>query len=173
MHNMNISLIDSFSYLDHLITYNHEFCNESRDVYSVGQIFAYWKQLYWLASECENCSPYWKPTSHFGWSHSKCTFWQTPQKERDAFNIYMSQRARVQGILLASMSCELQSQHEDMEPQDIIMHLRELYGQQARIERYKIASALFSCRMKDGQDVVGILCQAQWKLKFSMHKINQ
>ena len=75
------------------------------------------------------------------------------QKERDAFNKYMSQRAQVQGILLASMSCELQSQHEDMEPQDIIMHLRELYGQQARIERYKIASALFSYRMKDGQDV--------------------
>ena len=65
----------------------------------------------------------------------------------------MSQQAQVQGILLTSMSCELQSRHEDMEPQDIIMHLRELYGQQARMERYKIASALVSCHMKDGQDV--------------------
>ena len=40
-----------------------------------------------------------------------------------------------------------------METQVIVMHLREFYGQQARIERYEIASTLFSCRMKDGQDV--------------------
>ena len=53
---------------------------------------------------------------------------EAPQKEHDAFDKYMSQQAQVQGILLASMSSELQSQHEDMEPQDIIMHLRELYG---------------------------------------------
>ena len=40
-----------------------------------------------------------------------------------------------------------------MEPQDIIMHLRELYGQQARIDRYMIALALFTSRMKEGQVV--------------------
>ena len=44
-----------------------------------------------------------------------------PQEERDAFDKDMRQQAQVQGILLASMSSELQSQHEDMEPQDIIM----------------------------------------------------
>ena len=33
------------------------------------------------------------------------------------------------------------------------MHLRELYGQQGIIERYRIASALFSCRKKKGQNV--------------------
>ena len=78
---------------------------------------------------------------------------EAPQEERDACDKYMRQQAQVQGILLASMSCELQSQHKDMESQDIIMHLRELYGQQARIERYRIASALFACRMKEGQSV--------------------
>ena len=51
------------------------------------------------------------------------------------------------------MSFELQSQHEDMEPQDIIMHLREPYGQEARIERYRIAYALFACSMKEGTSV--------------------
>ena len=65
----------------------------------------------------------------------------------------MSQQAQVQGILLASMSSELQSQHKDMEPQDIIMHLRELYSQQAILEHYRIASALFTCHMKEGQSV--------------------
>ena len=65
----------------------------------------------------------------------------------------MSQEAQVQGVLLASMSSELQCQHEDMKPKDIIMHLRELYGQEVRIERYRITSALFACRMREGQSV--------------------
>ena len=39
-----------------------------------------------------------------------------PQEEHNAFNKYMSQQAQVQGILLASMSSELQSQYEDMKP---------------------------------------------------------
>ena len=33
------------------------------------------------------------------------------------------------------------------------MHLRELYGQQARIEGYRIASALFAYHMKEGQAI--------------------
>ena len=40
-----------------------------------------------------------------------------------------------------------------MKPQDIIMHLRELYSQEARIERYRIAYALFACQMREGQSV--------------------
>ena len=40
-----------------------------------------------------------------------------------------------------------------MKPKDIIMHLRELYGQETRIERYRIASVLFACHMKEGQSV--------------------
>ena len=71
-----------------------------------------------------------------------------PQEQIDDFNKYMSQEAQVQGILLASMSSQLQSQHKGMNPKDIFMHLRELYGQEARIERYRITSALFACCMK-------------------------
>ena len=62
---------------------------------------------------------------------------EAPQEERDAFDKYMSQQAQVQGILLASMSSKLQRQYEDKNPKDIIMHLRELYGQEARIEHYR------------------------------------
>ena len=65
----------------------------------------------------------------------------------------MGQKTQVQGILLAFMSYKLQSQHKDIEPKDIIMYLRELYGQHARVERYEIAIAVFSCHMKDGQAV--------------------
>ena len=60
-----------------------------------------------------------------------------PQEQHDTFNKYMSQQAQVQGILLASMSSELQCQHEDMKSKDIIMHLRELYGQEARDRKSK------------------------------------
>ena len=41
---------------------------------------------------------------------------EAPQEERDAFDKYISRQAQVQGILFASMSSKLQSQHEDMEP---------------------------------------------------------
>ena len=41
---------------------------------------------------------------------------QAPQEKHDAFDKYMSQQTQVQGILLASMSSTLQSQHEDMAP---------------------------------------------------------
>ncbi len=40
-----------------------------------------------------------------------------------------------------------------MKPQDIIMHLRELYSQEARIERYRIASSSIRLSMKEGQSV--------------------
>ena len=76
-----------------------------------------------------------------------------PRELHNAYNKYMSQQAQVQGILLASMGSESQCQYEDMNPKDIIMHLRELYGQETRIECYRIASALFACRMKEGQSV--------------------
>ena len=37
-----------------------------------------------------------------------------PQEQLDSFNKYMSQEAQVQGVLLASMSSELQCQDENM-----------------------------------------------------------
>ena len=55
--------------------------------------------------------------------------------------------------MLASMSNELQRQHEDMEPQSILLNLKELYGEHSRTARYEISKQLFRARMSEGSPV--------------------
>nr|KYP69582.1 hypothetical protein KK1_008779 [Cajanus cajan] len=45
------------------------------------------------------------------------------------------------------MSLELQRQHEDMDPQEIIKHLKKMYGGQSRITRYQLSKTLFRSSM--------------------------
>ena len=46
-------------------------------------------------------------------------------------------------IMLASMTPELQKQHEHMDAPTILLHLKELFEEQSRTERYEISKALF------------------------------
>lgn len=46
-------------------------------------------------------------------------------------------------IILASMSSELQMQHQDMDPFAIIEHLKKMYGGQSRAARYQLSKTLF------------------------------
>jgi hypothetical protein len=56
--------------------------------------------------------------------------------------------------MLASMSNELQKQHENMnKARDILLHLQELYGEQSRTARYEISKQLFRAKMSEGADV--------------------
>lgn len=41
------------------------------------------------------------------------------------------------------MSNELQKEHESMDPQFILLNLKELYGKQSRTVRYEISKQLF------------------------------
>ena len=50
--------------------------------------------------------------------------------------------------MLASMTTELQMQHETVEAYDTIIHLRELFEKHARFERYEISKLLFSTKMQ-------------------------
>ena len=45
----------------------------------------------------------------------------------------------VRCIMLASMSNELQRQHEGMKSQSILLNLKELYEEQSRAARYEIS----------------------------------
>ena len=56
-------------------------------------------------------------------------------------------------IMLASMSNELQKQHEDMDAGTIIKHLKELFDEEKRTERYEISKSLFRCKMVEGSSV--------------------
>ena len=57
-------------------------------------------------------------------------------------------------IMLASMNAELQKQHEHMDAHTIIVHLLELFDEQARSERYEISKLLFRSKMTEGSSAV-------------------
>ncbi|XP_057996544.1 uncharacterized protein LOC131175879 [Hevea brasiliensis] len=56
-------------------------------------------------------------------------------------------------VMLASMSPELQRQHENMDSQTIILHLKELFDSKCRNERYEVSRELFRCKMTEGSSV--------------------
>ena len=57
-------------------------------------------------------------------------------------------------IMLASMSPELQKQHEAMTVFDIVVHLKELFPEQARSERFQVSKMIFRSRMQEGTSLV-------------------
>ncbi|KAJ8748251.1 hypothetical protein K2173_000823 [Erythroxylum novogranatense] len=57
-------------------------------------------------------------------------------------------------IMLASMSPELQKQHESMDAHTIVFHLRELFDEQARSERFETSRFLFTTKMTPGSSAV-------------------
>ena len=57
-------------------------------------------------------------------------------------------------IMLASMSSGLQKQHEAMTAYDIVAHLKELFHEQVRSERFEVSKILFRSRMKEGTSPV-------------------
>ena len=60
-----------------------------------------------------------------------------------AYNRYTNVEEMATCLMLASMSPELQKQHEHMTAQEILMHLQELFGSQSRHERYQTSCELF------------------------------
>ena len=51
------------------------------------------------------------------------------EEEKVMLNMWLNDSMTVRCIMLASMSNELQRQHEGMEPQSILLNLKELYGE--------------------------------------------
>ncbi|CAL0304846.1 unnamed protein product [Lupinus luteus] len=60
-----------------------------------------------------------------------------------AYKKYLEDFMSTKCLILASMSSELQRQHEDMDPTDIIAHLKKMYGAQSRTVRYQLSKTLF------------------------------
>ena len=74
----------------------------------------------------------------------------TSEEKRVAHKMWLNDSITVRCIMLASMSNELQRQHEGMEPQSILLNLKELYGEQSRAARYEISKQLFRAWMSEG-----------------------
>ncbi|KAK8598475.1 hypothetical protein V6N13_094444 [Hibiscus sabdariffa] len=76
-----------------------------------------------------------------------------PTADKDIFKKYMDDMVDVGCLMLATMTLELQKQHEDMVAYEMIQNLKEIYEGQARQERYETSKALFQCKMSEGSPV--------------------
>ncbi|KAK8715892.1 hypothetical protein V6N13_043217 [Hibiscus sabdariffa] len=69
--------------------------------------------------------------------------------DKDKFKKHMDDMLDVGCLMLATMTPELQKQHEDMVAYEMIQNLKEIYEGQARQERYETSKALFQCKMSE------------------------
>ncbi|KAK8635314.1 hypothetical protein V6N13_023187 [Hibiscus sabdariffa] len=73
-----------------------------------------------------------------------------PRADKDKFKKHLDDMLDVSCLMLATMSPELQKQHEDMNAYNMIQNLKEIYEGQARQERYETSKALFQSKMSEG-----------------------
>ncbi|KAK8624779.1 hypothetical protein V6N13_089665 [Hibiscus sabdariffa] len=76
-----------------------------------------------------------------------------PIADKDKFKKHMDDMLDVSYLVLATMTPELQKQHEDMVAYEMIQNLKEIYEGQAHQERYETSKALFQCKMSEGSPV--------------------
>ncbi|KAK8600835.1 hypothetical protein V6N12_050683 [Hibiscus sabdariffa] len=73
--------------------------------------------------------------------------------DKDKFKKHMNDMLDVGCLMLATMTPELQKQHENMVAYEMIQNLKENYEGQARQARYETSKALFQCKMSEGSPV--------------------
>ena len=56
-------------------------------------------------------------------------------------------------LMLATMSAELQKQHEHMDAYEMIEHLQRMFEGHARQERYDTSKALYDCKQGEREPV--------------------
>ena len=75
------------------------------------------------------------------------------EEERATYKMLKDDSVTIKCIMLASMSYELQRQHEDMDVSSILLNRKELYGEQSQTARYEISKQLFRARMTEGSSM--------------------
>ena len=75
------------------------------------------------------------------------------QEDKTTYNTWQNDSLTVKCIMLASMTNELQRQHDSMDTNSILLNLKELYGEHSRTARYEISKQLFRARMTEGTSV--------------------
>jgi len=78
---------------------------------------------------------------------------RAPAAQRNAYNRHLNDFVEVSCIMLATMTPELQKQHEGMIEFDMIGHRKTLYKEQVRHERFDVSKALFSTKLSEGSPV--------------------
>ena len=72
---------------------------------------------------------------------------------RDTHEKHLDDTLNVSCLMLLSMSPELQKQHENMDAYDMIMSLKSMFENQARIERFKTSKTLFASKLAEGEQL--------------------
>ena len=72
-------------------------------------------------------------------------------EERETFQKWKDDNLRVRSYILASMSDDLQGQHEDMQDASDIYHsLSEMFGESSNAKRYELSTVLFAMKLSPG-----------------------
>ncbi|RZB51806.1 hypothetical protein D0Y65_048296 [Glycine soja] len=74
-------------------------------------------------------------------------------KATKVFQKYLDECLTAKCIILALMSSELQRQHQDMDPYEIVEHLKKMYGGQSRMARFQLSKALFRSSLTTNEKV--------------------
>ncbi|XP_017979810.1 PREDICTED: uncharacterized protein LOC108662764 [Theobroma cacao] len=74
-------------------------------------------------------------------------------EENEAYRVYMDDLDQATCVMLASMTQDLQKQHEAMDALNIILKFREMSDKENRTERFDISKELFRCKMSKGSRV--------------------
>ena len=77
----------------------------------------------------------------------------TPRTERDAYSKLLNDSVDVTCLMLTTMNSELKKQFEEMEAFDMMVHLKGMFQEQARQERFTTTKALNACKMTPGTSV--------------------
>ena len=76
-----------------------------------------------------------------------------PRAQKDAYNKHLNDSTDVTCVMLGCMDSELQKQLMEMEAYTMIGHLKEMFQEKARIERFTTIKALLSCKLTTGGSV--------------------
>ena len=76
-----------------------------------------------------------------------------PRAERDAYSKHLNDFVDVTCLMLTTMNSELQKQFEEMKAFDMMVHLKGMFQEKARQERFTTTKALNACKMTPGTSV--------------------
>ncbi|XP_017982345.1 PREDICTED: uncharacterized protein LOC108663260 [Theobroma cacao] len=74
-------------------------------------------------------------------------------EDKEAYPYHKDDNDQAACVMLASMTPELQKQHEHMDVQSMILHLKEMFDKKGRTEIYEISKELFRCKMAESSFV--------------------
>ena len=73
--------------------------------------------------------------------------------KRDAYSKHLNDSVDVTCLMLTTINSKLQKEFEEMEAFDMMVHLKGIFQEQARQERFITTKALNACKMTPGTSI--------------------